>query len=223
MLRIVAGTRKSGPDFEATAPLALSTKELGSRGGIVLQISPGGNPSLPAVFNYFLDQAADDDTILFTHDDVWIEDWFLPERLMEGLSQFDVLGVAGNRRRLPKQPSWILKTLEERDDKANFSGAVAHGSNRYSRISRYGPTPRTVKLIDGLFMAAKVRTLRDQGVVFDPQFRFHFYDLDFCRTCEKAGLSIGTWPIAVTHGSGGELGSPDWQAAYRLYLAKWGD
>jgi hypothetical protein len=58
-------------------------------------------------------------------------------------------------------------------------------------------------------------------VRFDPRFTFHFYDMDFCRSCERAGLSMGTWPIAITHRSTGAFGSPAWQAGYAEYLAKW--
>jgi hypothetical protein len=58
-------------------------------------------------------------------------------------------------------------------------------------------------------------------VRFDPQFRFHFYDTDFSRSCEQAGLSMGTWPIALTHLSAGKWQTPEWDAAFQAYLAKW--
>ena len=61
------------------------------------------------------------------------------------------------------------------------------------------------------------------GVRFDPQFKFHFYDLDFCRSCEKAGLSMGTWPIDIMHASGGVFRSDAWNEARELYFRKWGE
>ncbi|MBE7158341.1 MAG: hypothetical protein INR62_07890 [Rhodospirillales bacterium] len=224
MLHIVAATRDTHSHFQAFAPLAKSTKELGSRGGARLYVAVGSTSPLPDVFNGVLAQVPAEDTILFTHDDVWIEDWFLSERLTEALSMFDVVGVAGNRRRIPRQPSWAFpEKIGEWDDGNNLSGAVAHGDDRYSPITNVGPTPQQVKLIDGVFIAARVQTLRSEGITFDPQFRFHFYDLDFCRNCERAGLKIGTWPIAITHRSLGNFGSPEWHEAYRLYLTKWGE
>jgi len=61
------------------------------------------------------------------------------------------------------------------------------------------------------------------GVRLDPNFSFHFYDLDFCRSAEAAGLRIGTWPIAITHASGGaSLQSPAWAESVERYLHKWG-
>ena len=56
---------------------------------------------------------------------------------------------------------------------------------------------------------------------FDERFDFHFYDLDFCRTARQAGLSIGTWPIAMTHQSKGAFGSDGWIDGLARYRAKW--
>lgn len=36
-------------------------------------------------------------------------------------------------------------------------------------------------------VAATRSTLKKAGVLFDPQFEFHFYDLDFCRTAGQRG------------------------------------
>lgn len=70
---------------------------------------------------------------------------------------------------------------------------------------------------------ARAGRLQTQGVRFDPQFDFHLYDLDFCRSAQAAGLSLGTWPLAMTHASGGGgYFSPDWQRDADAYLKKWG-
>jgi hypothetical protein len=58
-------------------------------------------------------------------------------------------------------------------------------------------------------------------IAFDSQFQFHFYDLDCCRVCRQKELSLGTWPIAVTHASGGSFGFPQWLEARVLYEKKW--
>jgi GT2 family glycosyltransferase len=105
-----------------------------------------------------------------------------------------------------------------------LSGGIQHGAPDASVASRYGDVPAEVRLLDGVFLAARAATLVDAGVRFDARFPFHFYDTDFCRTCEKAGLRLGTWPIALTHASSGESWAGEaWDAAYRLYLDKWGD
>jgi GT2 family glycosyltransferase len=68
-----------------------------------------------------------------------------------------------------------------------------------------------------------VRTaaLKSKNVRFDPRFKFHCYDIDLCRTALQQGLRIGTWPIAVTHDSGGNFGSESFRQAARAYLDKW--
>jgi GT2 family glycosyltransferase len=178
---------------------------------------------LAKVFNEALAEADEDDTILFTHDDIWFDDFFLIQRLEEALERFDVVGLAGNGVRVPKQWSWYSGARPGVWAWEALSGAVAHGGSFGGTVMRFGPTPATARLMDGLFLASKVQTLRKAGVRFDPRFAFHFYDLDFCRSCEKAGLHMGTWPIAVTHASAGAYGTPEWTAAYHAYLAKWGD
>jgi len=47
--------------------------------------------------------------------------------------------------------------------------------------------------------------------------------MDFCRQAEARGLTMGTWPIQAVHGSGGSFGSEAWNAAYTLYLRKYGE
>ena len=74
-----------------------------------------------------------------------------------------------------------------------------------SLLSVYGPTPDFCTLLDGLFLAVRTRKLREAGIYFDTRFRFHMYDIDFCRQATEAGILMGTWPIHVTHGSGGNF------------------
>ena len=85
------------------------------------------------------------------------------------------------------------------------------------------PAPRACQLLDGLFLAVRTDKLKIHGVRFDPRFRFHLYDLDFCRSALEAQLRLGTWPIAVTHDSGGAYDSSAFKEAARMYLDKWRD
>ena len=66
--------------------------------------------------------------------------------------------------------------------------------------------------------------LRQHRLRFDPALGFHFYDLDFCRSAEAAGLRLGVWPLAITHQSSGQsVQSPAWERSCRLYLQKHGE
>jgi GT2 family glycosyltransferase len=222
ILRIVAATKHNQLGFLRNTLLGRALARVAFRPGLQLDVTVDNTAGLPEVFNAALSRAQDSDYIVFTHDDVWFDDWFLYERLVDSLKRFDVVGVAGNRRRVAKQPAWYCTDSSFKwDAQENLSGAVAHIEGFSERVSYYGASPSPVKLLDGVFLASKAKLLRSKNVAFDPQFRFHCYDMDFCRTCEQAGLKMGTWPIAITHASGGLFGTPEWQHEYAKYLAKW--
>ena len=109
------------------------------------------------------------------------------------------------------------------DVRENLSGAVAHGTAPFGRVTNYGPVPAQCELLDGVLLAARRDTLRSRGVRFDARFDFHFYDLDFCRSARAAGLVLGTGAVALTHRSQDAFGSADWQRNYEIYLEKWSE
>ena len=62
---------------------------------------------LPHVYNIAIGEAKKDPAIpIFIHDDVELLDFFWPYHVLEGLKSFDVIGLAGNKRRIPGQPAW---------------------------------------------------------------------------------------------------------------------
>src|ERR1035437_847150 len=176
---------------------------------------------LPAAFNRFLVEELREHHLVFVHDDVWIDDLFFSDRIRAALDSFDVVGLAGNRRLLPGVPAWHVKNDQMEWDHEFLSGIVCHGAQPFGAPSVYGPSPAPVQLLDGVLLAARASALLDSGVRFDERFDFHFYDLDFSRQANAAGLRVGTWPIAVTHASGGAFGSPAWNRSLALYRAKW--
>lgn len=181
---------------------------------------------LAEAYNGFLRTAADDDFLILAHDDVFVHDWFLLERLTEAFAHFDVVGVAGNTAPDLNQPSWALKfkpdlTPDGWQDLATLSGAVGHGDPAAPPVSRYGPAPAACGALDGVFLALNVRRVREAKISFDELFKFHAYDLDFCRSACNAGLRVGTWPIALTHASVGNFASAAWKEEAAKYLQKW--
>lgn len=163
--------------------------------------------------------------LLFIHDDIHLCDVFWQQRMLQALQSYDLVGLAGNKRRLPGQPSWaFVNTQFQWDAQENLSGSVAHGPGwPPNNVSIYGPPCQEAKLLDGLLLAAHSQTLIDHDIRFDERFNFHFYDLDICRQFEAKGLKIGTWDISVVHESkGGAFGSPEWNGSLQKYLEKWG-
>lgn len=224
-VRIVCGTRSTQSEFLEKSALGRSLVTHRDANPVDVLLFPENSQGLSALYNYAIEQARDKPAILvFVHDDVHFCDFHWSESIARGTEQFDVVGVAGNTRRVPMQPSWVF--VDDRftwDEKRYLSGLVAHGHGFPSPISYFGPSAQACKLLDGLLLAADSERLIASGVRFDEQFKFHFYDMDFCRQVELAGLSMGTWPLSVVHESGGAFGSPSWREALSRYRSKYPD
>jgi len=221
---VVAATKYDKLYFERFMYLGLALKRLSYDKSIEASIIFESRVGLPGIYNAYVSETNRDKIVVFTHADVYIDDYFVSLRLHEALQKFDVVGVAGNRRRVPRQPAWAFVTdwpQFQWDQGENLSGAVCHFQDQGSQVSPYGPFPAACQLLDGVFLAARVGPLLDHNVRFDERFPFEFYDLDFCRTAVAAGLKLGTWPIAITHASGGSYGSPEWRRCRDLYYQKW--
>lgn len=188
-------------------------------------IAPQNSRGLPEVYNNEIDRCKNDPAILiFAHDDLHLLDFHWMNAVFNGLNLYGIIGIAGNKRRLPHQPAWAF--IDQNftwDDSSNLSGLVAHGNSfPPSNISNFGVPFQEVKLLDGLFLAAFSETLIKNHMRFDEQFKFHFYDLDFCRQAEIRGIKMGTIPLAIIHESAGTFGSDGWHQGYHTYIKKWG-
>jgi GT2 family glycosyltransferase len=220
-IEIVSATRLTEGAFTA-APLGTSLGRISRDPRLAPHIAFANVSGLPKIYNARIDSSDASDILVFVHDDVWLEDFYIIDRVIEGLNHFDVIGVAGNRRRVPGQRSWAHSLETGKLDLPHLAGAIAHGDAPLGKVGFYGPIVAEVELLDGVFIATRKSALRDRGVRFDPRFGFHFYDLDFCRTARGAGLKLGTWPISMTHRSTGKTDDL-WRDALAAYQAKWGD
>jgi GT2 family glycosyltransferase len=224
MIEIVSATRLSENDFYNKSALGISLRRLNFDHRIVPRITFNNQRGLPTIYNDGISKADIDSMLVFIHDDVWIDDYFLSERVIEALQKYDMIGVAGNRRRIKNQPSWaFVDTKFTWDDKSNLSGSVSHGMMPFGSVSYFGPVPVDCELLDGVFIATKKSVLVSKGVIYDPRFDFHFYDMDFCRSARECGLRLGTWAICITHQSGGAFGTKQWTESYLTYIKKWRD
>jgi GT2 family glycosyltransferase len=223
MIEFVCATRLSQQAFWQRAPLGLSLLRLRDGGQVIPHISFMNSTGLPQVYNARLLAADSPEWLVFLHDDVWIDDIFIADRIMRGLNQYAVIGVAGNRRCLPGHAGWMFAADDLSPEEPDFlSGGIAHGTRPFGQIRHFGAAPADCELLDGVFLALHKPALRAAGVCFDPRFSFHFHDLDFCRAARAAGLNLGTWPIALTHCSHGEsANTPSWHAGLAAYRAKY--
>lgn len=224
-IRFVVATREKKEDFHHRTATG-RTLAAYRFPFIELELATENRDGLPAVYNRAIERAAEDPAILvFIHDDVHICGYYWIDEVLNALAQFQVAGIAGNKRRLPQQPAWAFTdTNFTWDAPDNLSGIVGHGKGfPPDEIVIFGGPCQEVKLLDGLMLVCHSKTLIESGIRFDERFAFHFYDMDFCRQTEAVGLKMGTCALSVVHESAGHFGSPAWHDAYRKYLDKWRD
>lgn len=224
MIKFITSTRtRTVDDFQANTLLGQSFQRLAYLSPMEIKVALAAQDGLAAVFNPEIEQAHVDDVLVFIHDDIRIDDWLIEQRLQEALTVFDVIGVAGNVTRSPNQRGWY-GSMTAVDEPFIPMGEPIFAVGRLNDTPTYRATaPTAVKLLDGVFMAAKAGTLQQANIRFDPQFHYHHYDLDFSRQCEQASLRLGVWPIALTHApTTGDL-SQTWFDSGSAYLKKWGD
>ncbi len=221
----VVASRLTESDFETKSALAKSLAAYESD-KIEVALYAENENGLPSVYNHAIKYASqDNDIFVFCHDDIYILDFYWIDQLISGLEQFDIVGLAGSKIRVKNQPSWLFQDITfKKIDGSSLSGIVAHGKSLPPTIlSIYGAPLQEVELLDGVFLACRRSTLIDNKLSFDERFKFHFYDLDFCRSARTMGLRLGTIMLSVMHESPGNFGNLSWIDAYEDYLQKWGD
>ena len=193
---------------------------------VELRLFEQNSSGLPTLYNLAIVESKHNPAILiFIHDDIHLCDFFWADQIFNALQIFDIVGLVGNKRRVPRQPSWaFIDNKFTWDAPENLSGIIGHGSGfPCLNLTFFGPPCQEVKLLDGLMLICRSEVLIDKKLVFDEQFHFHFYDLDFCRQAEQKKIKMGTWAISAIHESDGNFGSEGWKSEYQKYLEKWGD
>lgn len=153
------------------------------------------------------------DTVLFVHDDVELEDLFLYEKLIN--SPYSITGLAGARsfNKYADKLAWHLSAPRE-----DYVGEVAHVQNGKVWTTVFGPTNGRALTIDGLFIACKVKDLIQKGLTFDENFNFHFYDIAFCLRANEKKVTCGVLPIRVIHhGLGDSMLTEDWEQTSKRF------
>jgi len=218
-IRVVCATRLPRDKFLSHTALGKSIKSLIDVSKAEVKLYADNSTGLGELYNKAIEESTDNPAILvFAHDDIVLCDYFWVERIRDGVEKFDIAGVVGNVRRVAKQPSWFfIDDKFTRDNASNFSGGVFPPTKEFP----CHPIGLECKLLDGLLLAVKSEVLINSKLRFDEIFKFHFYDLDFCRQAELKNLKMGTIPLALIHKSGGNFVSNEWNDAYQTYLDKW--
>lgn len=156
--------------------------------------------SLPKMYNKSILNI--NQNVVLVHDDVLIKDENWIEKVNDGLKLYDIIGLAGTASaKIYKPCLWHLMSTREA-----YRGKVSHvsGDGKNTSVTYFGKQGR-VLILDGLFLAFNSKKLFDAGVVFDETNPCiaHFYDIDFCLTCNSKKLKLGTVDINAIHNSPG--------------------
>jgi GT2 family glycosyltransferase len=219
---VAVATRLSEENFYQQSATGKSL-QLMKFSDVTIRLFANNAQGLSKIYNQVIEEYLDQNVILvFVHDDLHFLDLFWPHHLRQGLTQFELVGIVGNKSRHHMQPSWaFLDITGTWDAKDNLSGSVAHGTEfPPETCAEFGPTG-SVKLLDGLFLAASAETFKNAGLRFDERFNFHFYDMDLCRSAELLHLRTGTIPLSLMHESKGSFNNQSWLDAYKAYIQKW--
>ena len=153
-------------------------------------------------YNEAIDICLEDNTLdtmmVFVHDDVFIEDISINEKLERAFKTHKILGMAGSTKWSLTHPTTWHNT------KCEWSGVVPHYIDDEYRTIFFGKYGINCVVLDGLLLAVELKTFRENNELrFDSRLKFHHYDIDFCLTAKKLGMKMTTVPLWVVHCSEG--------------------
>jgi Glycosyltransferase like family len=149
------------------------------------------------------------DYLIFLHDDVFVDDLNVCNKLIEAHKTFDIVGLAGGLNPKIQEPAlWHL--MCGGFGSGNLRGAVAHPASPDSiAMTSFGITPCRVAVLDGLFLSICTTSIKKAEWKFNENYDFHHYDIASCIDANKKKLKLGVAPIWVIHSSPGLMNIND--------------
>jgi hypothetical protein len=175
-----------------------------------ISFDQGNTEGLSKRYNNVLEKCIDIyKYIVFVHDDVYIDDARVIEKLEKAHEEFDIVGLAGGiNPKITKPALWHLMCGGFQG--GNLRGAVAHyADDNKMFMTNFGVTPSRVAVLDGLFLSIKTESVKRTGWRFNEGYTFHHYDIASCLDANKLQLKLGVYPIWVVHKSPGLLNIND--------------
>lgn len=210
LLIVTCTQAKTDKEFEQKPIFESFKKHYEANSNIEPFIFKDNKRGLSECYNEILsDEKHHDKIVLFVHDDVVLEDLFLYEKLIT--SPYSITGLAGAKSfdKSSDKLAWHLSA-----PKHEYVGEVGHYNQGNVWTTVFGPTKSRALVIDGLFIACKVKDLKEKNLMFDTNFNFHFYDIAFCLKANEKRVSCGVLPIHVIHhGLGESMLTPEWEEA----------
>jgi len=165
----------------------------------------------------------DDDIVIMCHDDIEIltEQSAFLDIIVSNCMKHDTgfVGVAGTTH-LSQDAVWWNHNLWQQ---GKHRGHVFHGKDILTADSTYYGKPDQVVCMDGLFLAANGKVLREVGLDKPEYFEgdWDFYDIHYTVTAHKKKYKNRVVPIQILHNSKGELAGRDsWHKNRQAFIEK---
>ena len=165
----------------------------------------------------------DNDIVIMCHDDIEIltDTEVFKNIIVKSCSQIETgfLGVAGTTY-LTQDAVWWNHQLWQQ---GKHRGHVYHGSDIMTADSTYYGKPDQVVCLDGLFLAARGKVLKDIGLDKPEDFEgdWDFYDIHYTVSAHKKKYKNKVVPISILHNSHGELvGRDSWHKNRQAFIER---
>ena len=192
--------------------------------GIGLFVASGAKSIFDAYKGAFEKANPDDeDIIIFCHDDIQIRN--KPEEFLEklktlcSLPETGFVGPAGTTHLSENAVWWD----QDQWRAGKHRGKVYHLNKVGQEYLTYYGEPDDVVALDGLFLAAKAKVIRDIGLDKPEYFEgeWDFYDIHYTTTAFLKGYTNKVLDINILHNSRGELvGRESWHKNREAFIAK---
>ena len=176
--------------------------------GCDIDIHFNNREGLPSIYNKYIIEKYRDSYVIFLHDDVFIHDLYIEQKIRKGFEKYNIIGLAGCTKISKKSnpTAWHLMC-----DRENYIGEVTHTAGDDIWTTVFGRTSGRALLIDGLFIGVDIACAIDNKLNFDEDFKFHHYDLSFCLRANQSKLSVGIIQLFCIHqGLGDSMKSQEW-------------
>ena len=183
-----------------------------SRAGVKTKLLVGQDSIFSGYKNAFeMTKPRANDTIILCHDDIEIlsDIHLFHNELERHLSQHKAgfAGVAGTTLLGEDAVWWDHKRWKQ----GLHRGHVYHGKDLHSYDNTFYGKPGQVVVMDGLFLAAKAKTLTAIGLDKPDYFKWDYYDILYTLKAHNLKLINKTVPIIILHNSFGDLaGRESW-------------
>ena len=216
---VVCATQKSDPKETLLYQSLVPLKEKGAK--FEAEFHTSNKEGLSKLYNNVMKRDRGYDCYVFVHDDVYIDDAFIFDKIEEGFQLYDIIGVAGASDPKIKAPAlWHLMT-----ERFNWSGSAGHFvSKDRIAITSFGAMPAKVDILDGVLLAVNRMKYFKSGWQFNENYTFHHYDIASCLDAGKKKLTCGVLPIHIIHQSPGlrDIHDPVFTASQTQFLKEYG-